>query len=208
MTLMNHLKWIAPLGAYVAIIVGLLIAHSAWGALLAFHAAILISLWLAKPNVSPSLLFKSTNKKWIAVSILLCGSSGVSLYFFQTSLGIVGDLPEQLKSIGLSSVSWPLFIGYFTLVNPFIEEYFWRGYLGSPARGLHIFDGIFAGYHVFLLSGKVPTSSIIFGFVLLTLASWFWRQLTRQDEGLLAPVLGHMAADFSILMALYWMSNP
>ncbi|MEW6404426.1 MAG: CPBP family glutamic-type intramembrane protease [Chloroflexota bacterium] len=204
---MNHFKWIAPLGAYAAVVVGLLLAHSAWGALLAFHFAIIVSLWLAKPDISPSLLFKSTHKKWIALSILLCGSSGVGLYFLRSTFGIAEDLSARLASIGLSSATWPLFIAYSTLVNPFIEEYFWRGYLGSPARGLHIFDGIFAGYHVFLLEGKAPASSIVFGFVLLTLAGWFWRQLTRQDQGLLAPVLGHMAADFSILMALYWMST-
>ena len=32
---------------------------------------------------------------------------------------------------------------------------------------------------------------------------WFWRQISREDEGLLAAVLGHMAADFSILFAVY-----
>ena len=37
----------------------------------------------------------------------------------------------------------------------------------------------------------------------LVLAGWFWRQLARADGGLLAPVLGHMAADFTILMAVY-----
>jgi len=38
---------------------------------------------------------------------------------------------------------------------------------------------------------------------LLILAGWFWRQIAREDQGLLAPVLGHMAADFTILMAVY-----
>ena len=54
-----------------------------------------------------------------------------------------------------------------------------------------------------ILIGKVQTSSIVFGLSMLVLAGWFWRQLLREDHGLLAPVLGHMAADFTILMAVY-----
>ena len=204
---MNHLKWVAPLTAYVTVAAGILLARSAWGALLAFHIVIIASLILAKPDIPPSSLLLSKDKKWITLSILLCGSSGISLYFLRSTFGIAQDFSAQIQSIGLSSSTWPIFIAYFSLINPFVEEYFWRGYLGSPARGFHIYDAVYAGYHGFLLIGKVPPSSIIFGFALLTLVGWFWRQVTRQDEGLFASVLGHMAADFSILMALYRMSS-
>ncbi len=50
-------------------------------------------------------------------------------------------------------------------------------------------------YSQFLLVFVVPA--------ILVLAGWLWRQLAREDGGLLAPVLGHMAADFTILMAIY-----
>jgi hypothetical protein len=39
---------------------------------------------------------------------------------------------------------------------------------------------------------------------LLVLAGWFWRQLARLNQGLLAPALGHMVADFTLLMAVFW----
>jgi hypothetical protein len=42
--------------------------------------------------------------------------------------------------------------------------------------------------------------------VVFVLAGWFWRQHAPAEEGLLATVLGHMAADFTILMAVYRMS--
>ncbi len=204
---MKHLKWIAPLIAYLTVAAGLFLAHSAWGTLLAFHLGIIISLLLAKPDVSPALLFKSTDKKWIVLSVLLCGSSGICVYLLRSRFGIAQDLSTQLQAIGLRASTWPLFIAYFSLVNPLIEEYFWRGYLGSPRTGFHIYDAVFAGYHVFLLLGKVPVSSILFALVVLTLAGWFWRQVIRRDHGLLAAVLGHMSADFSILMVLYRMSS-
>jgi len=94
---------------------------------------------------------------------------------------------------------------YFTFVNPFVEEYFWRGYLGSKTKSLHTTDFLYAGYHALVLINKVQTGSIIFSLGVLVLASWFWRQIAREDGGLLAPVLGHMAADLTIMAVVYKM---
>jgi len=54
-----------------------------------------------------------------------------------------------------------------------------------------------------ILIGMVGIDTIIFALFMLVLAGWLWRQIAREDHGLLAPVLGHMAADFTILMAVY-----
>ena len=117
---------------------------------------------------------------------------------------MVSDLSAKVQSLGLNSSNWIAFIAYFTLVNPFVEEYFWRGYLGSPTKAFYVSDFVYAGFHAFVVMGKVPTSSTIYSLIALVLAGWFWRQIAREDRGLLAPVLGHMAADFTILMAAYW----
>ncbi|HUG34418.1 MAG TPA: CPBP family glutamic-type intramembrane protease [Anaerolineales bacterium] len=199
------MKWIAPALAYLAVGLGLFVFHNAWGALLGFHAAIIGSLLIARPNIPVSILFTATNKKWIALSFVLAGGSGIALYFLRDVFRISGDLPAQLESIGLTSSTWIPFIAYFAAVNPFVEEYFWRGYLGDAAKGLYGSDLIYAGFHAMILIGKVHPGSIVFGLAVLTFAGWFWRQMAREDGGLLAPVLGHMGADFTILMAVYWM---
>jgi membrane protease YdiL (CAAX protease family) len=198
------MKPIAPLLAYLAVGIGMFQLHSAWGALLGFHVVIVGSLLWVRPNIPIQVLFKSTNIKWMISSVLLCGSSGLGLHFLWAYFGSATDLPAQIESLGLTPATWPGFIAYFALVNPLLEEYFWRGYLGDPTNGFYIYDLIYAGYHALVLIGKVPMHSIIFALTGLTFAGWLWRQVAREDRGLFAPVLSHMAADFTILVAILW----
>jgi len=197
------MKWIAPVFVYIAVGVGLFIFRSAWSSLLTFHIAIIISLLIAKPRFPLRMLLSSRDIKWILTSILLCGSSGITLYLLWDKFGIASDLGAHVEAIGLNSSTWIPFIAYFTLVNPFVEEYFWRGYLGSPNTEFYLSDFLYAGFHGLILLNKVQPSMILYSLALLVLAGWFWRQMARIDGGLLAPVLGHMAADFAILMAVY-----
>jgi hypothetical protein len=199
------MKWLSPILASLAIWIGLFWLHSAWGALLGFQVVIIISLLIHRPNIPIASLLKSKNIKWIILSVLLCGSSGIILYFLWPVFGVADDLPAQLQSLGLTSFTWPAFIAYFSLVNPLIEEYFWRGFLGSSSKKLHTNDLVYAGYHALVLWGKVHPFSIIFAVTILTLIGWSWRQIAREDDGLFAPVLGHMAADFSIMLCVCWM---
>jgi len=197
-------KWLTLILPYLAVWAGLFLFKDAWMTLVGFHIAILLTLLFLRPNLPINILFKSKFQKWILVSVLICSSSGIGLYFLWDLFGVVSDLPIQLKSLGLNVSSWPMFMTYFVLVNPFVEEYFWRGVLGSDIKQLYFMDVIFAGYHALILWGRVHPLSILFAVIILVSAGWLWRQISRQDGGLLAAVLGHMAADFSILMTIYW----
>lgn len=201
------MKWLAPSLAYLAVGLGLFVFRSAWSALLGFHAAIIVPLLIARPDIPVSSLIKSKDFTWVASSVLLCGSSGAALFFLWDYFGIAGDLPLQVESLGLNSRTWIPFIAYFALVNPFIEEYFWRGYLGSRAEDLHSSDIVYSGYHALILIGRVHYASIVIAVTVLALAGWCWRQIARKDGGLLAPVLGHMAADFTILVTIFNMTS-
>ncbi len=197
------MKWIAVVLVYLAIGVGFFWARSVWVTLLGFHAAMIVSLIIARPKLSFSTFFQNTNPKWTITSILLCASSGICLFFLRNYFGFAADLHAQLESIGLTTQTWLPFMLYAVLVNPFLEEYFWRGYLGSAAKGLYLFDLIFAGYHILILIGKVNLLAIALIVIVLTFAAWFWRQAARESGGYLAPMLGHMAADLTILLTIY-----
>ncbi len=200
-------KWFTPLLPYTAVGLGLFWFRSAWAALLGFHLAILLSLFFARPQVPVKILFKSNHLLWVLLNIILSGSGGVCLYFFGSFLGKAADLSVHVAALGLNSFNWIPFIGYFSLVNPFLEEYFWRGYLGNPTKNLYLSDFVYAGFHAMILVGNMQVTSILYSLIVLVLAGWFWRQIARANGGLLAPVLGHMAADFTILMAIYRMAQ-
>ena len=196
-------KWFAPALVYAAGGIGLFFFHNAWSALLSFHLAILVALLIAKPKIPIKTLFTSKDIKWIFINILLCGSSGVALYFFWDRFGIANDLSEHVTRMGLNQFTWIGFIAYFAVVNPLLEEYFWRAYLGSKSTNFTISDFLYAGFHALIIVNRVGTSMVVYSLALLILGGWFWRQIARADQGLLAPVLGHMAADFTILMAVF-----
>ena len=198
------MNWLAPFLAYLAVAVGLFQFHSAWGALVGFHFAIILSLLIAKPELPLQILFKNSNTKWILVSVLIGASSGITLYFLWDGFGFASDLPAQVRALGLNTSGWLPFIAYFALVNPLVEEYFWRGFLGSNAAHFTVSDFLYSGFHGMILVNKVQTGMLIYGLAVLVVAGWFWRQVARLDRGLLATVLGHMAADLSILLAIYW----
>jgi hypothetical protein len=202
---MTDKKWFAPILPYLVVWAGLFFFRNAWLTLIGFHAAILLVLAAIRPSLPISVLFKSKAPKWILFGVLFCSTSGIGLYFLWNVLGVAPDLPAQLRSIGLNSSTWTGFILYFSLVNPFIEEYFWRGVLGSNSTRLLIGDVVFAGYHAVVLWGRAHPLSILFAVIILTSAGWVWRQISRLDDGLLAAVLGHMVADFSILTIIHWM---
>jgi hypothetical protein len=188
---------------YLAAWAGLFLFHNAWAALISLHIAFVLVIIVSKPIASPKTLFKSSHFRWVLLNILLGLLSGLAVYFLRPFVGLSADFKGQMAQLGLTASTLPAFIAYFALVNPLLEEYFWRESLGNGTKGFYMGDLLYAGYHAIVLIQRVSLPVTIFVVACLTLIGWFWRQIKREDGGLLAPVLGHMAADFSILLAVY-----
>lgn len=199
-------KWLAPILPYLAVWMGLFLFKNAWLALVCFHIAIAAALIPLKPSLPLNIFIKPAKSGHVVVNLALCASSGFALYLLRDVFQVADNLNAQLVELGLSGNAWFGFIAYFTVVNPILEEYFWRGILGSGTKGFYFGDLLYAGYHVMVVWNKTHPFSILFMLAVLTFIGWFWRQLYRRDGSLLAPVLGHMAADLSILIAVYKMT--
>ncbi len=151
-----------------------------------------------------------TRRTLLAIPVLLgimvvgAALTGPAIYGAWSTVGL--DEPEldvMLSDVGLAGGSWVLFIVYYSVVNPVLEELFWRQHLGSNRVGLVWTDMWFAGYHILVLIEFVKVPWVVAGFAALVGAAWLWRQVMRECDGLLIPVLSHSAADLSLIMAAF-----
>jgi len=199
-------KILSPLIPYLAVIIGFLIFRNAWLTVLGYHAGMILVLLLSNTRPPLKTVFKG-NHFWIpCITFLIGACSGVVLYLLWPYVSLPPDINVFLRSLGLTGVSWLVFIAYFSLVNPFIEEYYWRGYLGSTAKGITLNDMLFSGYHLIVLAGLIGNIWLFVVFAGLTLGAWFWRQMNRLNGGLLASVVSHLAADTAIVLTIYYFS--
>jgi uncharacterized protein len=195
-----------PLVPYIAIGLGIGLCRNVWIGVIIYHAMIVLALWLTHPPLSVKKIFYSKNIQLPLVSALVCACAGIALYFLWPYLSISSDLNPFLQSIGLNSRSWPFFMVYFIIFNPLLEELYWRIYLGSNKKRLTLNDLFFAGYHILIMAGFMQLALLVLVFLCLTFAAWFWRQINRLSLGFLPSIIGHLAADASIIYTIYHMT--
>ena len=188
---------------YITIGIGIFVFHSAWLAILSYHVGMIAISFLAKKRIPPVRLFKSLNHKTPIIMAVVGACGGILLYVLWPFLAAPGDIGAYMRSIGLTEQTLPLFIVYFVLFNALLEEYFWRGVLANDSTGLTMNDLFFSGYHLLVLAGGAGAVWLLAIFLIMSLAGWSWRQVNRRNEGLLASVAGHLAADISVMLTVY-----
>lgn len=193
---------IAPLIAYTGVLSGLYLFNSGWAAIIGYHVAMILLITVGKGWSSASELLRGWKSTPAAAMISLCALSGLLIYLLWSWIKLAQlDLGVALRDLGLEGIAWWPFVVYYSLVNPWIEELFWRGWYPDQLARPFIADLLFAGYHVFVLFLFVGTSWAILAFATLTAAARIWRSLRRRYQGLLIPVTSHMMADVSIIAA-------
>ena len=199
-------KILPPIIPYITIGIGLLVFHHAWLAILGYHTGMVAVISLSKTGIAIKRAFQG-NRYWIPFITALAGAGGgILLYILWPLLSVPDDINSYIRSIGLNERTWPVFLAYFILINPLIEEYYWRGYLADVAKGIALNDLLFSGYHLIVLAGQMETIWLIVVFLGLTIGAWFWRQMNRLNGGLLASTISHITADITVILTIYYIS--
>ena len=203
---MTKSKWklLLPLFVYAAIYAGLYVFKSAWGAILAYHFVIVLELVLDPPAGLWKKIISGWNFKQGILLTLFCSLAGGVLLLFLPMMQPEGSpLSSSLQALGLTGDTWILFMLYFTIVHPVLEEIFWRDYLvENNSRYPIALDFAFAGYHILVLVWFVTISWVALAFVVLCAASWIWRITADRNNGLLIPIVSHSIADLSVVLAV------
>jgi membrane protease YdiL (CAAX protease family) len=190
---------------YVTVGIGWLVFHNVWIAVMAYHLGIIAILGFERKKVPFNLISKSRNYKILILTAAMGVTGGLILYLCWPLLNIPGDITLFLQRGGLTPALWPYFIIYFILINPTLEECFWRGYLFDRSRQITLNDILFSGYHILVLAGMINFMWLIAVFVILIIGAWVWRQANRWNQGLAASIISHIAADASIILVIYFM---
>ncbi len=188
---------------YISIGIGIFMFHNAWLAILSYHIGILSIVILSKKKYPLARLFKSRNYNAPVIMGLTGVCGGLLVFLLWPYLAVPGQIADYARGIGLTEKTWPFFVVYFILANALFEEYFWRGYLDNGSIRITLNDVVFSGYHIAVLFGGIGTPWLLAIFLILTAAAWAWRQINRQNEGLLPSVACHVAADISVILVAY-----
>ncbi len=196
---MNNLPSIprkcAPFIPYIAVLGGLYWLHSAWVAVLLYHLGMVAILSGEKQWARGRTLFAGYAHWQVPATALGGVGVGIVLFAFWPLLGIPTAFGDKLAGFGITRTLWPFFFAYFILVNPWLEELYWREYLGHASPRPAWNDLFFAGYHLLVLAFFVRWPWLLVTLGVLVAAAWLWRQLARRQRGLCAPMLSHIFAD-------------
>lgn len=193
-------RW-SPAVPYLAVGLGLFVLHNAWVAMGLYHLGMLAVLLGERRHDTLRALLRGYHPGLLLAAIMLCLVGGAFTYFAWPLVGLP-EFSDRLTRVGLPAAALPAFFLYFSLVNPILEESFWRGYHGHPATRPIWHDLWFGGYHVFVLAHFMHWHWLPLVLAGLVGIAWVWRQLAHRLDGLFINATSHIAADLSVVAAV------
>lgn len=200
----NALGMTSPYGA---VIVGIFLFHNAWIAILFYHAILALCVCIVNRTKVSEIKkgFSWSQVFLLGFPALLCG---LLIYWFWPHAKTDSvDLSTVLHTYKLGGLAGGLFAVYSILVNPILEELFWRGCSNPSSRKPAFIDLVFAGYHGLALTLILKPAYIIAAIGFLAGVSWLFRYLKQINRGLAIPYIMHLAADISIIASVWLLSR-
>jgi len=193
------IQLLAPWIPYIAVLIGMYLFQSAWLAILLYHAGIAGLHLCRKPAGLWRRLVSGPGLPLLVPGLIVCALAAPAVWFLWPWLAVSDSvLPAWLAYYGLTGWAWLLFIPYFSIIHPVLEELHWRE-LDPHRTGICRQDLLFAGYHVLVLSQLVKTPGLCLVFVVLTGSSVFWRWSAKRFGGYALPVFTHAMADAGVM---------
>lgn len=182
---------------YCAVIVGLLILHSAWLALLLYHAQIILLSRRDLPNLTRGWRLREA----VAMAIPAAATGPLTYLLLPVMLAV--PLSPWLAGVGLSHPAFGVFVFYYGLIHPPLEQAHWSairrdGRLGVAA---HV---AYAGYHAVVLQAFMHPAWAAVSLSVLVSASYAWHRIEeRVGGGCAVPAASHLLADFGMVVAVW-----
>jgi membrane protease YdiL (CAAX protease family) len=195
-----RLKLISVLVPYIAVLVGLYVLKNGWVAIGLYHLGITVFLVASGSGGLLKKVCTGWNSITAAAGIVIPVMIIPAIFIFWKYMQLENmPLNTALANFGLSGTSWLFFMIYFSTVQPFLEELYWRGYLESGRKYFSWTDLAFAGYHILVLAWFIKLPWLVIAFIVLAGAAYVWRYMAARLEGLIVPLLSHIIADVSII---------
>lgn len=198
------LKIAGVMSPYLAVILGVFVFKNGIFAVLLYHLILLICIVGLNRSKTVKLLISGFHRHigpLICLGGLLPGA--VIFFLWPYAKQQTVDIAQLMESVNLSSISFAVFALYSCLVNPFLEESFWRGCFKPKSWLPGPIDVLFAGYHAVVMIPVVKPIFVILSFLALAFVGWIFRIIYRFTGGLAIPLLTHIVADIAILWALW-----
>ncbi|MBI2061460.1 MAG: CPBP family intramembrane metalloprotease [Nitrospirae bacterium] len=181
----------------VVLVASLASGGMVWPTLIADHVG---CIGIPRISMREAGLASMPTARWI---ILTLATSALILLAFLVAgflLRSRGFQPPADMQAFLSTEPWGLFGVYWILVNPFAEEYYWRGFL-QPKTGLIRTSACFALMHYPLYAAYVGWAGALPSVLAPLAAGFFWGWLKNRSGSLWPALITHTAVNAGMYIA-------
>jgi hypothetical protein len=156
----------------------------------------------------------SRRVEWTLFAVF--GPLFLAVYFLvRPWLGEVTDYQARVTALGMNLADPVVTLVVFALLNPLLEEWWWRGQatprccavLGRR-RGLAVAAAGFGAYHVVLLAALFPWPLALVRAGFITAAGWWWSSVAMTTSGWRAVYVAHLAADLAMVVLFVMIVLP
>lgn len=117
---------------------------------------------------------------------------------------------DGLSRLGMWKENFWFTAGFLAIVNPFAEEFLWRGsvlrFLSgkmSVTASVHISALLFAGYHPMVVSDVFPLTWLILIFMLCYIGGLVLAPLYIRTRNLAYPIVAHLMVNINLMILGY-----